>query len=252
MKLGNMRVLKRAETATGKYTTRETFHGFKEVLNNSRLLSRMMDEDMCYACHGSKELNEGISCEICHGPVLPGVSIEETHEMKYKPRRMEMDAADFCAPCHTQATMAGDEIFTVFSELKKSEAGRKGITCQECHMKSRDGQEPYHGFDALVRLNAGLYEDDLILKNISYDFPRINLMIENRVTGHAVPAGGPSRFLVLDIVFLDEKGAETYKIIEKFGKVFTLRFYDIADEHQGDLTKTHWTSGYVLSRGINL
>lgn len=161
-------------------TTRETFHGFKEVLNNNRILSRMMDEDMCYACHGDKELNEGISCEICHGPVLSGGSIEETHEMKYKPRRMEMKSADFCESCHTQETMAGDEIFTVFSELKESEAGRKGVTCQGCHMKQRDGKEAYHGFDALVRLNSKLYQDVLVVKNVKYDFPQFSLEIENR------------------------------------------------------------------------
>jgi hypothetical protein len=273
-------------------TSRETFHAFKEIVNENPLLSRSMDESMCYACHGPKEANEGVSCETCHGPVIAGVSIQETHERKYKPQRARMKVADFCAPCHTQKTMAGDEIFTVFSEWERSEAARNGLTCQECHMKQHDGSESYHGFDALVRINGGLYRDDLVLKNIKYDFPHLSVWIENSVTGHAVPAAGPSRFLVLEISLKDEEGVEIHTIVEKFGKVFkmmpivgtfpnkliennqlrsgetrplmyklpaelkdrvgsaafTLRFYDMADEHQGDLTKAHWISDYVLSK----
>jgi hypothetical protein len=255
-----------------------------------------MDESMCYACHGPKEANEGVSCETCHGPVIQGVSIQETHERKYIPQRDNIKAADFCAPCHTQKTMAGDEIFTVFSEWKRSEAARNGLTCQECHMSRREGGESYHGFDALVRQNADLYRDVLVLKNISYDFPFISVWIKNSITGHAVPAAGPSRFLVLEISFKDEDGLEVYSIVEKFGKVFkmmpivgtfpnkliennqlqsgetrplkyklpaelenrivsavfTLRFYDMADEHQGDLTKAHWISNNVLSKKADL
>jgi hypothetical protein len=183
----------------------------------------------------------------------------------------------------------------LFSEWQTSEAGRKGITCQGCHMEPRENGVSYHGFDSLSRLNGGLYKDDLILKDIRYDFPRFSLMIENRVTGHAVPAAGPSRFLVLDISFLNEEGEEIHRIVEKFGKyvkmipiagllpnnlientqlqsgetrvlwyklpsdlegqigsvLFTLRFYDIADEHQGDLKMAHWISELVVNKAVS-
>jgi hypothetical protein len=276
-------------------TSRETFHAFKEIINENRLLSRSMDESMCYACHGPKEVNEGVSCETCHGPVIPDVSIQETHDRKYRPQRELMRATDFCAPCHTQETMAGDEIFTVFSEWEGSEAAQNGLTCQECHMKQRDGSTSYHGFDALVRLNAELYRDDLLLKNIKYDFPYLRLQIQNQINGHAVPPAGPSRFLVLEISFMDEEGVEIHSIVEKFGKVFkmmpivgtfpnkliennqlqsgetrsllyklparlkskidsavfTMKFYDMADEYQGDLTKAHWVSEPVSIREVS-
>jgi hypothetical protein len=62
----------------------------------------------------------------------------------------------------------------------------------------------------------------LILKDIKLDFPQFSLTIENRVTGHAVPAMGPSRTLALEISFLDSEGDETYKIIQTFQKKFTL------------------------------
>jgi hypothetical protein len=276
-------------------TSRETFHGFREMFNENLVLSKVMDESMCYACHGPKEVNEGVNCETCHGPVIQGVSIEETHQKKYRPRRDLMKGAEVCAPCHTQKTMAGDEIFTVFSEWKRSEAAREGLTCQDCHMESRNGGKSYHGFDALVRINAGLYRDDLVLKNIKYDFPHLSVWIANSIRGHAVPPAGPSRFLVLEISLLNEKGVEVHSIVEKFGKVFkmmpvvgifpnklientqlqsgetrplmyklpanlegqvssvvfNLRFYDMADEHQGDLTKAHWISEPVLHREVS-
>jgi hypothetical protein len=191
--------------------------------------------------------------------------------------------------------MAGDEIFTVFSEWEGSEAARNGLTCQECHMEQRDGSKSYHGFDALVRLNAELYRDDLLLKNITYDFPYLSLQIQNQINGHAVPPAGPSRFLVLEISFMDEEGVEVHSIVEKFGKVFkmmpivgtfpnkliennqlqsgetrslmyklparlkskidsavfTMKFYDMADEYQGDLTKAHWVSEPVSIREVS-
>jgi hypothetical protein len=34
--------------------------------------------------------------------------------------------------------------------------------------------------------------------------------------------------------------------------VFNLRFYDMADEHQGDLTKAHWISESVLSKVFSI
>jgi hypothetical protein len=120
-------------------------------------------------------------------------------------------------------------------------------------------------------------------------------MIENRVTGHAVPAAGPSRFLVLEISFLDKNGVKIHTAVEKFGKIFkmmpitgvfpnkllkntqlqsgesrkleytmqsslkgkissavlTLKFYDMADEHQGDLSMAHWTSDTVLTQKVS-
>ena len=34
--------------------------------------------------------------------------------------------------------------------------------------------------------------------------------------------------------------------------VLTLRFYDVSDEHQGDITKAHWISDPILVEEVEL
>ncbi len=33
--------------------------------------------------------------------------------------------------------------------------------------------------------------------------------------------------------------------------VLTLRFYDVADDHQGDISQAHWISEPILEQGIS-
>ena len=47
----------------------ESFHDFRKKVVNNFMINTMMGEEMCYACHGSKEINEGVNCETCHGIV---------------------------------------------------------------------------------------------------------------------------------------------------------------------------------------
>jgi hypothetical protein len=276
-------------------TTNEPFLDFKDKFTDNFLFNAMMGEPMCYSCHGSKEVNEGVNCETCHGTVIPNVSIEETHEKKYIPGRGKMKAPEFCVGCHTmESLISGDLILSLYSEWQRSEAAKRGITCQGCHMKPREGDEHYHGFDSVSR-NVGIYRDDLKLKDIKLDFPQLRLTIENRVTGHAIPAVGPSRVLVLEISLLDSEGVETYKVIQTFAKYFELmpltglmpnklkentqlqsgeirplefklpsslkgkitkavlmlRFYDVSDDHQGDIKKAHWISKPIFEEEVS-
>jgi hypothetical protein len=134
------------------------------------------------------------------------------------------------------------------------------------------------------------------IKNIILDFPQFSLDIENHVIGHAIPATGPSRILVLEVSLQDLKGREVHKIIQTFGKkyelmpviglmpfklventqlqsgesrqlrftlpsslegqinnaIFSMSFYDVSDEHQGDITKAHWISDPILEQEVNL
>ena len=160
-------------------------------------------------------------------------------------------------------------------------------------MEPRAGENRYHGFDTAVR-DVGIYRGDLAILELDLDFPQLRLTIENRVAGHGIPAGGPSRVLVLEISLLDSTGVETHKVVEAFGKRFendrsgllpnklledtqlrsgerrrlsfdlptalrgrvsraraTLRFYEISDEHQGDLEKAHWISEPILEQTIS-
>jgi hypothetical protein len=258
------------------------------------MYNALMGETMCYACHGIKEVNEGVNCETCHGTVIPNAPITETHERKFKPGRESLREPDFCATCHTMESMTGDLIMSLYSEWQQSEAAAQGITCQGCHMEPRGSQLRYHGFDTVAR-NHEIYRDDLVFKDISLDFPQLSLAIENRIAGHAVPPSGPSRILVLEILLQDAQGVERHKIIQTFAKEFelmplmglmpnklventqlqsgeirhlsftlpsslkgktskavlTLRFYEVSDEHQGDIEKAHWISEPILKEEVS-
>ncbi len=271
--------------------TNPRFRDYKDLFTGSFILNTMFGEEFCYACHGSKENYEGVNCEICHGTMIQDVPIMETHEKKFKPGRENLKKPDFCAKCHEFP-----DAMTPYSDWQRSEAAKKGLTCQGCHMKPREGEILYHGFDSISRSrNVTKYRDDLEIKDINLDFPQFSLAIENRVISHGVPESGPSRILVLEISFLDSEGAEVHKIVQTFAKyyelmpivgilpwtlientqlqsgevrplnftlpsslegqiskaVLTLRFYDVSDEHTGDLNKANWISDPILEEEVS-
>ena len=278
-------------------TTNKSFLAFKKKFTGNFLLNAMMGEGMCYACHGSKDINKGVDCETCHGSLIEGASLEETHEKKFKPRRQkELKKPDYCPTCHSMKTISGDFIFSLYDEWQNSKAAKDGITCQGCHMKPRKGDISYHGFDSISRRNAEIYYDKVTVNDVKLDFPELSLTVENKVRAHAVPASGPSRVLALEITLHDKNGVKKHEIVETFLKKFdlmpvvglfpnkliennqlkggevrslsfkipaalkgrvrkaiiSLRFYDVDDEHQGDIKKAHWNSKAILRQKIKL
>lgn len=273
--------------------TSDSFHDIRGKFKNNLMLNLTMGESMCYACHGSKAVNEGVNCETCHGTVNPETSIEETHRKKYRPGLADLRRADFCAKCHEMKNpMSGSLIMSVFSEWQQSPSAANGITCQACHMKSRENGLRYHGFDT-ARRNVAIYRDDVTIKDVQLQFPQLRMAIENRVTGHAIPASCGTRLLVLEINCLDEKDREAHRIVQSFTKtnelmggimpyrvlentqlqsgeirpltftlpsslqnqihkaILTLRFYEVPDEHQGDLNKANWISEPFLRKEVS-
>lgn len=202
-------------------TASHGFNVFKEKLENNFLLNLMMGEAACYSCHGPKTVDEGVSCETCHGPAIVGGTPEETweesHSKRYTPGMTAMREAAFCGGCH-QIT----EMFTTYSEWQASEAAKKGMTCQSCHMEPREeGGGAYHGFDTAY-LDVGIYEGDLELTDVRLDFPQLFVTVVNRVEGHALPAVGPSTVMTLEIDFYDRQGNQVHTAIEEFAKYFSL------------------------------
>lgn len=197
-------------------------HALAEVKGNI-ILGAIMDEDMCYACHGDKASDEGINCESCHGAVLPNVPIEVTHEKKYTPRLKVMREDDFCARCH-QVKMPFTEqpLTTLHDEWKQSAAAKRGQTCQNCHMKKgEDDNYAYHGFKSAVR-NANLYNNRLKISKLALNKTRLRLQLENHVTGHSIPASGPTRILALELQMKNEKGVIIHREVRRFFKHFSM------------------------------
>ncbi len=200
----------------------EGFLDFKTKFAGHWMFGAMMGEEMCYACHGDKAVDEGVNCETCHGPALPGVPMDETHERKYTPGLAAMQDPGFCGKCHEMTNfVSGDEIMSLFSELRHSEAGQKGLTCQGCHMWRDEDDRPYHGFDTAYR-NPHIYDGDVDVRDIRLEFPRLSMVVENKIRGHAVPPSGPSRVMTLDVTLLDADGQTLDQMTVKFAKTFTL------------------------------
>jgi hypothetical protein len=276
-----------------RHAVATTADSVRDVISNLKehtILNYVLGgEDMCYACHGPKEVNEGINCETCHGPTGVYASIEEAHELKLKPRMEQLLKEDFCAACHEIPGFV-----TPYSDWQKSVAASNGINCQSCHMVTPEGGIAYHGFNSFV-LNQQIYDGDLELTDIRLDFPVLNVTIENHLTGHSIPAGGPTRILALEVSFLDREGDLIHRDMKTFakyhslmpvlgfwpneviadttlkslehrplsfllpskleGRVFSvellLRFYEVADEHAGNIEKAHYVSKPILEKRIN-
>ncbi|MCP4934059.1 MAG: hypothetical protein GY927_07585 [bacterium] len=204
-------------------TKSATFQNALLEIKENIVVGNIIDEEMCYACHGNKKRNAGIDCESCHGTVLPGVPIETTHEKKYTPNLVEMRKSDFCARCHqTKMPFTGEALTTLHDEWKQSPAAKKGLTCQGCHMaKGEDDNYAYHGFKTAVR-NGSLYKNKLKISQIAINHKRLRLLLENRVQGHSIPASGPTRILAAEIQLLNEKGVVIHRDVRRFFKHFSM------------------------------
>ena len=245
-------------------------------------------EEMCHACHGPEAVNDGVDCETCHGVSPPDTPIMEVHNNKFTPGRAEMQREDFCAKCHEIPGFV-----TPYSDWQASEAAADNVTCQGCHMVRAESGTAYHGFDTFV-INEHAYDGDLSFDAISFDFPILELTIANNIRGHSVPAGGPTRILALEALFIDAEDNEMHRDRETFAKYhsltpvlgfwpykviadtqlksgerrpisftlpselegritsvqLSLRFYEVADEHEGDIEQAYFVSEPFLQEVI--
>ena len=254
------------------------FLEFRDKAKENFLINAMIGEEACYACHGSQEANQGVTCETCHGLLDNETPVMEVHAAKFSPRMATLRSDNFCAPCHTLG-----EVMTPYSDWQESDAARRGISCQGCHMSRSDDGVPYHGFDSIV-LDGTAYRGDLTIQDIFLDYPRLEVTVENHIIGHGVPTGQPMRVLALEISLMDVDGRALYETKSLFRRIFDLmpvaglmpltliedthlgsgearrltfdlpaeledrivkaqlllRFYEVFDEYQGDISRAHW------------
>lgn len=266
-------------------SVQEVIHNLKDHTILNYILG---GENMCYACHGPKAANEGINCETCHGPSLTDEDLTTSHQRVFKANMEKLRKEDFCASCHEIPGWV-----TPYGDWKQTNLAEQGITCQKCHMKKEQGKRAYHGFDSLA-IDQTIYQNDITIDDVQFSYPQLTMTIQNHITAHGVPAGGPTRILALEVSYLDshnrtlhqEKktfakfhrvmpilGFWPYEIVkdtqlktaEKRSLTFTLpenlkdkvktidlvlRFYEVADEHEGNIDKAYFISQPILNKSL--
>lgn len=189
------------------------FHEMKKGVN--LLYYMMMGKDFCYNCHGPKELNEGVSCEICHG-VNDIRDTEIIHKEKYTPGLRHLKSGQTCGNCHgMRHPISGDVIVTTQFEWEKSPAGKEGLDCTDCHMKKRSNGLSFHGFTSRY-IDSSIYEDDIEIRNVSLEFPNLTFVLENKITGHSLLTGGPEAILQLKVEVKNQKS----RVLQTYTEIF--------------------------------
>ncbi len=180
----------------------------------------IMGEKPCYACHGPKDLNEGVSCEVCHG-INDQDDVMDVHETKYGPNMARIRKADFCAQCHeAEHPLTGEIMMTTVREWRKSKAFAEGKQCVDCHMESRGPEGSFHGFSS-KRNNVSIYRDAIEIRNFSLNYPYCSLDIENRITGNYLPTGAPEPVLFLEVHLEDGSGETMHSFERTFKAVYS-------------------------------
>ena len=82
-------------------------------------------------------------------------------------------------------------------------------------MPVTDTGKRFHGFQTLVR-NPGLYDGELVVDEVTLEFPKLRMTVRNKIVGHSIPAGGPTRVLALEVGVLDTNGNERQRLVETF------------------------------------
>jgi hypothetical protein len=177
--------------------------------------NRLMLGEPCYSCHGPKALSEGISCEVCHG-INDREDVMEVHREKYSVNLQEIRKSEYCGSCHEAVhPLTTDPIITTMEEWRNSQAARKGIGCVDCHMRKDGGKRVSHGGGSR-RVDASVYKDAVAVRNLSFDYPRLSLDIENKITGHYLPTGGPEPALLMQVSLKDRGGS----VVQSFAVAF--------------------------------
>lgn len=202
-------------------TTNPWFHEMKAGVNF--IFTAILGNDFCYNCHGPKELNEGISCEVCHG-INDQKEIMGVHKTKYTPDLIKLREGKVCGKCHEMRhPISGDMILTTYEEWENSPAAEKGMDCTDCHMQKQASGFAFHGFSSRYN-DAGSYEDDIEVQRVFFDFPILELDIANKIIGHSLPTGGPEAVLFFEAKIQNSLGETIHTFTETFKQSGTHAF----------------------------
>ena len=266
------------------------FESYRRKITENVVTNIVIGDANCYACMGPKKVLEGVNCEGCHGLILPNISIMETHEQKFKPGLESMKKPEFCVPCHemedamtvyrewqkSEASKKGIICHDCHMEKRDniSYHGFDGISRSQNVEKYRDDLN-------ITDINLDFPRFSLAIENrlISHAIPasgpsrllvmEISFLDSEGVETHKIVEKFAKKYNLLPIVgimplMLQENTQlqsgeirhlnytlppELEGQISKV--VLTLRFYDVSDDHAGDLSKAHWISEPILEGEVS-
>jgi len=247
-------------------------------------------EDMCYACHGPKAANEGIDCETCHGPALSDTPIVESHDKVFRVNMAALKKADFCAKCHEipgWVTPYSDWKKTNLDSKGITcqachMAPRDGSRAYHGFDSFVINQHIYDGYLSLsdIRLHFPTLtlsiENHIKAHGVPAGGPTRILSLEILCSdGNGKQLHKTRRTFAKYHRVLPVLGFWPYKIVadsqlktgerralnitlpaELEGRIklmqFTLRFYEVADEYEGDIAKAYFVSEPILMKEFRI
>lgn len=198
--------------ATGKWFT-ESVHAMPYIP-----IEMVMGRGMCYACHGPEQLNEGVSCEVCHG-INDQNDIEKVHEEKYSPGLNELRQSESCGKCHSNIDPLTEHVLDgALFEWQKSRAAKDNIQCAHCHMKKTDDAPRFHNFDGRS------LQPSIKLHKTGFNNDGLVIILENRNTAHSLPTGNASNVYRLTVELLNDEGARIASLEKDIKKAYSMSF----------------------------
>lgn len=164
-------------------------------------LSWAMSLERCDGCHAPTSLRqEGVSCEVCHGP-----------------GRTEKIARVICLGCHqVNASIAAMEPLSTGREFEASQARTAGLDCVACHMPARGGRS-FHGFSG-SRTTPSVYSGVVSIQSVETRGDKLVVTVKNNVIGHSLPTGAPENVSFLTVAGFNAQGGPVYTREYRFEK----------------------------------
>jgi hypothetical protein len=154
--------------------------------------------------------------QVFFGPLDDVDRGEDTYTAVYRESR-------YCAPCH-EGTLFGVRVYQTYTEWGQSSYGRKGVSCQQCHMKPTGRRKfvaeseesvmrnPWtlstHHFGANQKLETLRRAMDVEVEELRVRGQQLGLKLALRTVevGHCLPTGFPDRHLLLVVEARDADG----------------------------------------------
>ncbi len=197
-----------------------------------------------------KLVQEGVTCDFCHtavsGEVGTGKFVLDPKGPKRGPIKDASDRfhpvafsefhkkSEFCGVCHQAVNPHGIAVLNTYEEWKMSTYAGRGITCQNCHMPEQLEKTPvevdeyrspltytshsFTGGHSQIRLGRAARLS--VLAAIKRENITASVFLTNQESGHWLPTGVPSRYILLTISLINGDGKVIDTQIMRFQRIF--------------------------------